>query len=606
MAVIRELTTIIDFKIDEAGLSKTEQAVSQIKSSLVSLGKLFGIVFAAEKVYEWVDELFSAGKEIAKLTYQLNRMAREGDNIPEAMNELFGIAQNTGVEYTHVLDVYKEMLNESRELNTSQDQLLMTVSNIYKGLRLGAASSEEISQTFESLNRGFRMGRIGRRQFGLLNDIAPEVTKALARSLYPNEKNPSEKLEELAKAGKLTANVLINGLGKAIKSLDEDFANRPRKLAEAFTIAWNEATKLSAAIWKAVNTTGMVANAIVYMVKSASAGFKSLLNYVGGLKKLLELLAITVAVATGPAFVRALQLAVVWTTRLIARNLILIAQYAALAIAVLGVVLIIQDLMVWMRGGGSVIGDMLGPFKDFQDNFVKMFDSANFFAPFKAFQNFVEGDFVGAWEKVKQSLRDVDGLLGIIGISLAAIIVGFRLWNTLKFFGLIEALGFVAKGIRAISIAAGVALADLLKIARARLLLAGGAIGSAILVGLYGKEVLQGLTDKVLGRDPNQADADRSGASAAGSKQFWGLFKYFNPMNWVSPGQVAPSSLPGSLEGGINTGNNTVNQTNNVTIQVDPAAGSVIDEIRAGASKLFDDWGRQARNAVPTVEMPKQ
>ena len=69
MAILRELVTLVSFEVE--GVNKVDAAIGQVKTSLLSLGKLFGIAFGIEKLYEWGDELVSAAKEVAKLQYQL-------------------------------------------------------------------------------------------------------------------------------------------------------------------------------------------------------------------------------------------------------------------------------------------------------------------------------------------------------------------------------------------------------------------------------------------------------------------------------------------------------------------------------------------------------
>ena len=659
MAVVRELVTLLDFKLEGGGLEQANAGVLKLKASIMSLGKLFGIYLAADKIYEVVDGLISAGKEINKIKYQMDRMARSGDDTKQAQKDLFDIAQNVGESYTHVLDVYREFLNESKDSNVSQDQLLHTVDNIYKGLRLSAASGEQMDEVFSTLNRGFRMGRIGMRQFGLLVDNARDVMDALGEGTGKTR----AQLEEMAKAGTLTADFLITGLGKAIPFLERDFANRPRKLGEALTYAWNEAANLSAEIWKVANTTKFMAKQIVLFTQWVKRNVEALGKQFGGLGQTLEMIGYVVAVVVILVLLRMFTVAAFNTVVWIAKNFLLAASYLAVVAALLAIFLLIDDIVHWVKGDqNTVMEDMFGPFEAFAEGFKKVWDESAVMAPFKAFQLFVEGDFAGAWEKVKQAMDDTVGQIGLVIVALGVLWAVMRLFNVLKFVWFlgeiaaasIAALGPVKKltaAITALNAATGVSwLARLGKL---------GVAAGAIWAGIEGRDWMQSGFDWLLGRSPEEIakrEQQRTQTDTTGGNQLWNFIDRFmnppikvktpppqtgagtvsepappapqtgtgttpapaplppsiSPM-WdilrsaatfggmpvsVAPGQVAP--IPGATQ----NDNRVVNQTNNVEIQFAPTLG--LEGTADGFKNIMNDFGRQIRNAVPVVEKPTQ
>jgi len=434
MAMVRELITLVKFQT--TGMNQVNAQVNSLKSSIMAVGKLFGIYFAADKVFELVDGLVSAGKEINKLSYQLNRMARPGDDIAAAQERIFKIAQATGIAYTDALGTYKEFLNESKELNVSQETLLNTTENLYKGLRLSAASPEEISNVMSTLDRAFRMGRIGLRQFGLLADNARDVVDALERSSGKTR----TQLEEMAKEGTLSAEFFFKHLGKLDAVLSKDFENRPIKLGEAFTYAWNRAAKLSAQIWKMANVTGTVAKAIVYFTDLVFDGFDKVVEKVGGLNKLLELLGITAGVVIGAKMIPLIYTLLTAMSKASAATALLAAKWVLVGLAIAGAILFIQDIMVWMRGGRSLMGKWLGPFDEFKDKMSKMFEDSPLLAPLRMIRDLFSGDFGGAFENLKASFADIDTTLVLLGVTITGIAAAFKLWNLIPFTGLINSL----------------------------------------------------------------------------------------------------------------------------------------------------------------------
>ena len=261
MAIVRELVTLVKFETD--GIDKVNAQVNTLKSTIMGLGKLVGLYFAADKVIELVDDLAKAGKEINKLQGQIARLARPGDDVAAAQRELFEVAQRTGNEYTHILDTYREFANESQESKVTQDQLLGTVENLYKAFRVGKLDAGKQAEVLNSINLGFRRGAIGIRQWGAIADEAPDLVNAIIEGMGGLGKVSRQTLFEMAKNGKLTADVIINALGKSLTTLNKDFAKTPLTIARAFTIVWNRFAKLSSEIWKVQEVTSVVAHAIV-------------------------------------------------------------------------------------------------------------------------------------------------------------------------------------------------------------------------------------------------------------------------------------------------------------------------------------------------------
>jgi len=628
MSVVREITTLFDFKVDKAGFTQAEAAINTLKSSLISLGKLFGIALVADKIYEVVDEIISAGKEVNKLKYQLSLLARPGDDINKAANDLFETAQKTGVEYGYVLDTYKEFLNESKESNVSQDQLLTTVDNILTSMKLFGTNAEGMKEVTNAFNLGFRRGAIGMRQWGLIVDEAPLLVNALSDATHRSR----EELAAMAKAGKLTADFIVNGLGKASASLDEAFSKRIFKTGDAFTYARNKAVLLSARIQKLAGLTTLFAKQIVWLTNWVSRQLEALSEQFGGLQNTLEALVTILLIAVTPAFIKLMQLVAIGMARWIAQNFIVIAQYAAMAIAIAGIFLAWNDISVWMSGKGkSIIGSWLGPYDKFKEDFLKNSDLGGFIAPFQAFKSFLEGDFVGAWNKLKEAVQSTSGWVTIIIGLLAVAWIAWRAWNTLKFFGLIAGLKGIVEVIALISSGATEAVFKMIKLAKIGTLMRMGPVGMAAILAMEGMDLLEELKK---GREvkPQTPEEKANDYTANGRSWLWdqitGGAKAVK--NYMSGGTSGPNMdmlrsmgsfgaypmiTPGALTSGGATGapavmNNSgnsnsgnVNLKADVVIQLDPTF-DINKGIKTEFQNIMSDAARQIQNSMPLVEAP--
>ena len=451
MAIVRELVTLVKFETD--GIDKVNAQVNTLKSTIMGLGKLVGLYFAADKVIELVDDLAKAGKEINKLQGQIARLARPGDDVAAAQRELFEVAQRTGNEYTHILDTYREFANESQESKVTQDQLLGTVENLYKAFRVGKLDAGKQAEVLNSINLGFRRGAIGIRQWGAIADEAPDLVNAIIEGMGGLGKVSRQTLFEMAKNGKLTADVIINALGKNLTTLNKDFAKTPLTIARAFTIVWNRFAKLSSEIWKVQEVTSVVAHAIVTAFDQVFNVIDKVIKAFGGLSNTIQFIGAMAATAIGIKLVGSLKSGLWWAAKLGAR---FIMMSAALAILTFG----IMDLVLWMSGKGSIIGDYLGQFDDvmkFVDEKIKASSFGSIYESAKT-----------AFEYIKTQLAELGIGMDTLWWAIAAVGVAFLAWNFLKFTGLLWGLKSIVKGIALISGAIAEAIGGFEKLDKAK------------------------------------------------------------------------------------------------------------------------------------------
>jgi hypothetical protein len=303
----------------------------------------------------------------------------------------------------------------------------------------------------------------------------------------------------------------------------------------------------------------------------------------------------------------------------------------ALAAAIFAVVVAITDIVSWVSGKKSFIGDFLGNFEDVMKYMKTAFTGADFFAGFRMIQDLFKGDFKGAWEEFKTSIRDVNGLLGDMLLVVIALTAGFAIWRVLKFFGLIQALGLLVSGVTKVGSAAIAATGSLEAMnlvsfvgLLTKLGLVAGALTFLLGIGPAGGEdpaFSKEKNDEYLrGRKPEDKDTGVSGfmrrylpAWMTGVGLEPKATEFATPPGLVpaiTPGQVTGQAAPGA-PGTVTTGdqNNTVNQTNNVTVNAtdpDAAAGALTKVFDNAAKSALDALARQAKNAAPKTEAATQ
>ena len=387
MAIVRELITVLGTEVDPAGFQQYETGLKRIKELALGLAGTLGLVFSVDKIIEFADGLIDAGKEVNRLVAQLKVMARPLDDVNQAQQQIFEGSQQLGLSYKDVLQTYRNLFVVMSDGKASQDEIVTSTENIYKALRVGRASAEQMTSAMEIMQRGFARGAFRSMTIGRLKDEAPIIVKMMQDFYHTDETG----LRAIAKAGKITAEEMVKIFGSANAELDKQFALVPQKLGNVFNRIYNDLVNVTAQIYKLTEASEFMGKIVWYVWSRLTFAIKTLTDAVGGLKNMVQLLGIVLAVVLGPYLIRTLALATAWTIRWAVANAALLIQWLAIGAAIAAVAIGIQDIVFWMQGKQSLIGTWVGPFNKLEENFKQL----DIFAPLRGVNDLFKGDFSG-------------------------------------------------------------------------------------------------------------------------------------------------------------------------------------------------------------------
>jgi tape measure domain-containing protein len=443
LAIIRELITVLGTEFDPKGVQQYEKGIARVKELTTALAATLGLVFSVDKIIEFADGLVTAGKEVNRLTAQLKAIARPMDDMNEAQQQIFETAQRVGVSYKETLGTFREFYGAMKDSKASQDEIVTTTENIYKALRVGRASAEEMNAAMETLSRSFRRGAFRSVALGALEQQAPIVLEMLQEHFKTNMQG----LRDLAKQGKITADVLTEVFGHTNAELDEKFSKVPVKLNIVFTRIYNDLVNVTAQIYKLTEASEFMGKIVWWVWTRITGSVKELTNAVGGLKNLVQLLGIALAVALGPWLLTALATVIGLTIRWTAANAVLLLQWTAMALAVAAVAIAIQDLIFWMQGKESIIGTWVGPFDKLAENFKKL----DIFSGFRSVSDLFKGDWTALSKDFKIFTNDLSAQIlavtGLVGLTFVA-------WQVISFVKLIAKIVGVKTAVAEVEVAA--------------------------------------------------------------------------------------------------------------------------------------------------------
>ncbi|HHJ0103599.1 TPA: tape measure protein [Yersinia enterocolitica] len=270
----------------EGKFDATAKSVDRAEKSMFSLSRVATSLATALSV----QQIAAYGNAWVTVSNKLVNAVRANEDLFTVTNRVFDISQDTraGLEATATL--YGRLERATRSAGTSTADLAKLTTTINKGLVVSGATAEEASSTMIQLSQALASGVLRGEEFNSISENGSRLAVALADSLGVTV----GQLRAMAAEGKLTTDVVVNGLLKQSDAIAKEFGNTVLTMGQAFTVASNNITKFVGES-SSVNTTLNVFNSSVI---SLSENLDSIATVIG-----------VVAAIIGSRYVAALTLA---------------------------------------------------------------------------------------------------------------------------------------------------------------------------------------------------------------------------------------------------------------------------------------------------------
>lgn len=294
----------------EGKFNSTAKSVDRAEKSFLSLSRVAAALSAAISV----QQIASYGNAWVTVSNKLVNAVRANEDLFTVTNRVFDISQDTraGLEATATL--YGRLERATRSAGTSTADLAKLTTTINKGLVVSGATAEEASSTMIQLSQALASGVLRGEEFNSISENGSRLAVALADSLGVTV----GQLRAMAAEGKLTTDVVVNGLLKQSDAIAKEFGNTVLTMGQAFTVATNNITKFIGES-SSVNTALNIFNQGVIAL---SENLGTIANIIG-----------VVAAVVGSRYVSALILATSSQVRLAATAYSAASAQGALAVA---------------------------------------------------------------------------------------------------------------------------------------------------------------------------------------------------------------------------------------------------------------------------------
>ncbi|MFA6700903.1 MAG: tape measure protein [Thiomicrospira sp.] len=268
----------LDLKIRISGEDNTGQAFGKTRAGIQSISQQLTVMqtrfqqFLALKIGEII------GNQVGKVIQTADgfktlqaRLKLVSDTTAEyniAQKEVFNIAQRTLSDLESVAGVYGKVETAVKQLGGTQQDALGVTETINQAIALTSQGTAQNAAAILQFSQALGSGVLRGDEFNSVMENSPGLAKALADGLQV----PITALRGMAEAGQLTADKLINALGKAAPEVAKQFAQLPVTVGQAFTQLNNEFTRYIGEADAAGGATAKLAASIQF----AAENFKPL------------------------------------------------------------------------------------------------------------------------------------------------------------------------------------------------------------------------------------------------------------------------------------------------------------------------------------------
>ncbi|MDM3290153.1 tape measure protein [Citrobacter sp. Ce105] len=227
---VRDVTEGMD-----SGFKRADKAASSLSSSFGNLSRVAASLMAilsVQQVSQYADAWTTLNNKLANAL-------RPSEQLVDVTERVFNITQQTRGSLDATASLYTRLERATRQYGTSADDLAKLTTIINQGFVVSGATAQEAENAIIQLSQGLASGALRGEEFNSVNEQGNRIIIALADSLGVS----ATQMRQLAAEGKLTTDVVVNGLLSQGVAIGNEFAKTTTTINQALQVAGNNITK---------------------------------------------------------------------------------------------------------------------------------------------------------------------------------------------------------------------------------------------------------------------------------------------------------------------------------------------------------------------------
>ena len=353
--IVRELITRLGFSLNQGQLNNAEKATERVKDRAEQAAAAFRDIVTAVASLATVKAIIHIGDEMQSIRTRIGQLPQTIGDAGEAFDEVAKRASASGVKIEAYSSLYTKVGNAAKDYIKTQEDLLGITDTISQALVVGGANATEASSVMTQFSQALASGVLQGDEFRSMAEAAPQYLDKLAETM----KIPREQLKKMASDGKLTAKAVIEATRQMSSYFGDKFKEMPMTVGRAMTVVSNRFALMIDRMNRESLFITKLANFILAAFDKIEAGVYGLVKAFGGFESMMRFVGIAIGVALG-----AKAIAILSAFR--AASLLAMLPFIKIIAIITAVALVLEDLYVWIQGGDSLTGKLLGPWEEWR------------------------------------------------------------------------------------------------------------------------------------------------------------------------------------------------------------------------------------------------
>ncbi len=234
------------------GLGATADKTSNSFGVLSKVAAAVGTAIVTGQITKYADAYTS-------LQNQVRQTTKSTEELTQRTKDLLDISNRSRAGITSTSELYTQLVLSTENLNLSTEKQLRLTETITKSFAVSGKSAADSAGSIRQLGQAFASGTLRGDEFNSIAEGAPEIMRALQRSLNLTQ----GELRDLAATGGITAKILVDALGDAAEVIDTKFNDSTATMAQNIEVANNNLTEFIGSSTTVQNVMGGLGGAIV-------------------------------------------------------------------------------------------------------------------------------------------------------------------------------------------------------------------------------------------------------------------------------------------------------------------------------------------------------
>ena len=238
------------------------KAVSQTNALGTSMQALAGYMAGVVTVGAAINKIDA----YTNLQNRLKLVTNSQQELNQAMNDTFRIAQSSYQTWDSVVQVYQRFSDNAKTLGINMEQTAKLTETVSKAVAVSGASTQAAEAALTQFGQALASGTLRGEELNSVLEQTPALAKAIAQGMGITV----GQLRSVAAEGKITGDVLVDALTKSADSVEQLFAKTDITISQSIGLLSNELTKFVGEAGQSSGAANLLAGSIKLLSENLS------------------------------------------------------------------------------------------------------------------------------------------------------------------------------------------------------------------------------------------------------------------------------------------------------------------------------------------------